>query len=246
MPRYKITIEYDGSNISGWQRQLNSSSVQQFIEEAIEKFSLQKTIVHGAGRTDSGVHALAQVAHFDLEKQHPTYVVLRAINHFLRPHKIVITACEIVSEDFHARFSAKKRHYRYIILNRQALSALDANRSWHVKEFLSIEKMQQAANLLLGKHDFTSFRALHCQASSPIKTLDEIKIYREDEQIIIAIKAQSFLHHMVRNIVGTLVPIGMGKLAVEDMSKILEEKNRKAAGPTAPAHGLYFSMVEYD
>jgi tRNA pseudouridine38-40 synthase len=246
MPRYKITIEYDGTNISGWQRQLNSSSVQQFIEEAIGSFSHEKIVIFGAGRTDSGVHALAQVAHFDLEKTYPEHVVIRAINHFLRPNKIVITSCQIVDKNFHARFSAKKRHYRYVILNRAAISTLEENRSWHIREPLDIEKMQQAANFLIGHHDFTSFRATHCQALSPIKTLDEIKIYQEEEKIIITIKATSFLHHMVRNITGTLVPVGLGKLIPEDIKKILEEKIRRAAGPTAPAHGLYFSMVEYD
>jgi len=246
MPRYKITIEYDGTKISGWQRQVNSSSVQQFIEDAIENFSQERVTIHGAGRTDSGVHALAQVAHFDLKKTFPPFVVLRAINYFLRPNRIVITDCVEIEESFHARFSAKKRHYRYMILNRKAESTLDSDRCWHVREELNIEKMQQAANNLIGDHDFTSFRAMRCQALSPLKTIDEIKIYKEEEKIIITIKAKSFLHHMVRNIVGTLVPIGLGKLAVEDMNRIIKAKNRKKAGATAPAHGLYFSKVEYN
>lgn len=245
MPRYKITIEYDGTGISGWQRQINSSSVQQFIEEAIEKFSQEKVTVHGAGRTDSGVHALAQVAHFDLKKSYPDFIVQRAINHYLKPNRIIITDCEIVNETFHARFSAKKRHYRYIILNRPSPSSIDLDRSWHIREKLDIEKMQQAASILVGEHDFTSFRTMRCQALSPIKTIDEIKIHQEEEKIIVNISAKSFLHHMVRNIIGTIVPVGLGKISVEDISKIIQAKDRKEAGVTAPAQGLYFKKVEY-
>lgn len=246
MPRYKITIEYDGTGISGWQRQINSSSVQQFIEEAIEKFSQEKVTVHGAGRTDSGVHALAQVAHFDLKKSYPDFIVQRAINHYLRPNRVIITYCEIVNETFHARFSAKKRHYRYIILNRSSPSSIDLDRSWHIREKLDIEKMQQASSILVGEHDFTSFRTMRCQALSPIKTIDEIKIHQEEEKIIVNISAKSFLHHMVRNIIGTIVPVGLGKISVEDISKIIQAKDRKEAGVTAPAQGLYFKKVEYD
>lgn len=246
MTRYKITIEYDGINFAGWQRQSNAPSIQQCIEEAIEKFSRETPSIYGSGRTDAGVHAHAQVAHFDLEKEYTPQSIIGAINHFIKPHRIVITHCEITSNDFHARFSAKKRHYRYLILNRNAPSSLDANRSWHIRAKLNIEAMQLAADSIIGQHDFTSFRATHCQALSPIKTLDEIKIYQQDEQIIITIKARSFLYHMVRNIVGTLIPIGLGKLKIEEMSKILKSKDRKNAKVTAPAHGLYFSMVEYE
>ena len=244
--RYKITIEYDGSNIFGWQKQAHAPSIQQFIEEAIEQFSKEKVEVFAAGRTDSGVHALAQIAHFDLKQKHPVHLIMRSINHFLRPNKIVITDCQIVDDDFHARFSAKKRHYRYLILNRAAPSVLNANRAWHIRSPLDIEKMQQAADLIVGKHDFTSFRTVQCQAKSAIKTLDKINIYRECEIIIIELSAPSFLHHMVRNIVGTLVPIGLGKLPVNEISNILQAKNRCKAGVTAPAHGLYFSKVDYE
>ena len=245
MPRYKIIIEYDGGNISGWQRQAHSSSIQQFIEEAIEKFSKEKVTIHAAGRTDAGVHALGQVAHFDLTKNYSTKEVQGAINYFLRPNKIIILDCEIVNETFHARFSAIKRHYRYVILNRKPSSVIDADRAWHIRDSLDIEKLQQAANLLLGKHDFTSFRALHCQAQSPIKTLDEIKVFAEGEKVIFTLKATSFLHHMVRNIVGSLVLVGTGKWKVDDIAKVLEARDRRSAGPTAPAHGLYFAKVEY-
>jgi tRNA pseudouridine38-40 synthase len=245
MPRYKIIIEYDGTNISGWQRQASSPSIQQFIEEAIEKFSREKTIVYGAGRTDSGVHALGQVAHFDLEKEYPTNIIQRAINHFLRPNKIAILDCSIVDNNFNARFSAKKRHYRYVILNRNVPSVFENYRAWHVREKLDIEKLQIAANILIGKHDFTSFRATHCQALSPIKTLDKIQVYKEKEHIIITLEAKSFLHHMVRNIVGSLALVGNGKWQPSDIANALEAKNRCSAGPTAPACGLYFVQVDY-
>ncbi len=245
MPRYKVIIEYDGSGIFGWQRQVSGNSVQQFIEEAIKKFSKEKTIVYAAGRTDAGVHALGQVAHFDLEKYHSSDVVQRAINHFLRPNKIIILNCQIVDNEFSSRFSATKRHYRYVILNRQCPSVVEENKVWHVYENLDVKKMQIAANLLVGIHDFTSFRSSHCQAQSPIKTLDEIKIYQEGEKIIFTLKARSFLHHMVRNIVGSLVLVGKGKWTVNDVADALHARNRCNAGPTAPACGLYFTQVDY-
>jgi len=245
MPRYKITIEYDGTGISGWQFQSNGNSIQQYLEEALLKFSKEKATVHGSGRTDAAVHALAQVAHFDLEKEYQPHIIQRGINHFLKPQKIVITNCEIVDDSFHARFSAKRRYYQYHILNRIYPSVLLENKVWHVKEKLDIGKMQEAANLLLGLHDFTSFRATHCQALSPIKTVDEIRIEKEGDKIIFHLKAPSFLHHMVRNIVGTLALVGKGKWKIEDVKKALEMKDRKAAGPTAPPQGLYFVNVEY-
>lgn len=246
MPRYKITIEYDGTGVSGWQRQVNGNSIQQFLEEAIAKFSKEQVTVHGSGRTDAGVHAFAQVAHFDLELEHHPHIIQRTINHFLKPNKVIITECEIVDVEFHARFSAKRRLYQYVVLNRLVPSVLLENRAWHVRENLDVNKMQEAANLLLGLHDFTSFRATHCQALSPIKTVDEIKISQEDDKIFFNLKAPSFLHHMVRNIVGTLVLVGKGKWKVEDVARALAAKDRKASGPTAPAQGLYFVKVQYD
>lgn len=246
MPRYKITTEYEGTGISGWQFQNNGNSIQQYLEEAILKFSKEQVTVHGSGRTDAGVHALAQIAHFDLEKEYQVHVIQRGINHFLKPNKIIIINCEIVDNEFHARFSAKKRHYQYIVLNRLVPSVLLENKAWHVKEKLDVNKMQEAANLLLGLHDFTSFRATHCQALSPVKTIDEIKIESQDDKIIFYLKAPSFLHHMVRNIVGTLVLVGKGKWQVQDVAKALAAKDRKASGPTAPAQGLYFVKVQYD
>ncbi len=245
MPRYKVIIEYDGTKLSGWQRQKNSHSVQQFIEEAIEKFSREIVVVHAAGRTDAGVHAIGQVAHFDLKKRYSTKEVQSAINYFLKPNKIIIISCEEVDEIFHSRFSALKRYYRYEILNRKSSSVFDQDRAWHIRETLDIQSMQLAANHLIGKHDFTSFRAAQCQARSPIKTIDEIKIFKQEEKVIFVIKAKSFLHHMVRNIVGSLVLVGMGKWRIEDMLKALEAKDRREAGPTAPACGLFFVRVDY-
>ncbi len=245
MPRYKITIEYDGTETSGWQRQANGTSIQQFIEEAIEQFAKEKVVVHAAGRTDSGVHALGQVAHFDLKLEHSEHVVQRAVNHFLKPNKIILLDCKVVDSDFHARFSAKKRNYKYVITNRAMPSVLDVNRTWHIHQKLDIDKMQEAANFLIGHHDFTSFRALHCQAQSPVKTLDEIKIYSEEEKIFFTLRATSFLHHMVRNIVGSLVLVGLRKWQPRDIKTTLEAKDRSKAGPTAPACGLYFTKVEY-
>ncbi len=245
MPKYKITIEYDGTGIYGWQRQAEGPSVQQFIEEAIEKFSKEKVNIYVAGRTDAGVHALGQVAHFELKDEYPEYVVQRSINHFLKPNRIIILDCQKVDNEFHARFSAKKRNYKYIIINRSVPSVLDVNRAWHIRSKLDVEKMQEAANHLVGMHDFTSFRAANCQAKSPVKQIDEIKIYREGERIIFNLRASSFLYHMVRNIVGSLQMVGLGQWNVDDIKLVLELKDRSKAGVTAPPHGLYFTKVEY-
>lgn len=245
MPRYKITIEYDGGNMSGWQRQAHCPSVQQFIEEAIEKFSRQKVLVHAAGRTDAGVHATGQVAHFDLDKAYTAKEVQGAINYFLRPNKIVIVGSEIVDDNFHARFSAKKRYYKYVVLNRNAPTVLDLNRAWYIREKLNLENMLLAANYLIGKHDFTSFRAVHCQAQSPIKTIDAIDILCNEDNVIFKFKANSYLHHMIRNIVGSVIQVGLNKWKPEYIKEVLEAKDRRKAGLAAPAHGLYFIKVDY-
>ncbi len=245
MPRYKLSIEYNGNNFAGWQLQAHAISVQKCIEEAIEKFSGKKVSVHAAGRTDAGVHALGQVAHFDLEKNYIPKEVQGAINHYIKPHKITINNCEIVADDFHARFSAKKRYYRYQILNRPCKSIFASDISWHIREKLEIELMQDAARALEGSHDFTSFRTVHCQALSPIKTIDEIKVYKEHDYVIFELRAKSFLHHMVRNIVGSLVNVGLKKWQAEDIKRILEAKDRRLAGQTAPARGLFFVKVDY-
>ena len=245
MNRYKILIEYFGPDFIGWQKQPIGISVQGVIEDAIYSFTKQRTLAYAAGRTDAGVHARGQVAHFDLDEQIDTRRMVRAVNYFIKPHKISILSCEKMSNDFHARFSALKRHYEYVVLNRAVLSVIDEERVWHVHTPLNIAKMQEAAKYLIGNHDFSSFRAKECQAVSPIKTLDKIDIIISDKYVKFHLSATSFLHHMVRNIVGTLVMVGEGKLQPDDMPRILEAKNRATAGVTAPAYGLYFMKVDY-
>lgn len=243
--RYKLTIEYVGTGISGWQYQTNALSIQQIIEEAIFKFSKEQVIIYCAGRTDAGVHAIAQVAHLDLEKTFEPRSIMRAINHFVRPHKISIKDCQIVRSDFHARFDAKARHYMYKIINRLANVAIDYERAWWIPQPLDIKNMQEAAQHLIGYHDFTSFRAKYCQARSPLKTLSRIDITYKGEEIYFDLSAPSFLYHMVRNIVGSLVLVGRGKWQPIDIKNVLQSRNRSAAGTTAPAYGLYFTGVEY-
>lgn len=247
MGRYKIIIEYDGAGKAGWQKQENAPSIQGYLEDAIYKFSSEEVTVWGAGRTDAGVHAKGQVAHFDLAKDYPTEVVKRAITHFVKEFNISINACEEVTEDFHARFSSKMRYYQYVIFNREEFSPFANNYAWHIRERLDSFKMQKAADIFHGTHDFTSFRTVHCQALSPIKTIEEIKVVpKEDNKIFINFKARSFLHHMVRNIVGALVKVGQDKIEIDQIKEILELKDRRCAPATAPAHGLYFMGVDYD
>lgn len=258
--RYKITIEYDGTNILGWQRQLDGPSVQEYLENALAiitpkeeakqapQSSEQITcLVQGAGRTDAGVHALAQVAHFDLNREIEEWKLRDALNFHLREQgaPVVVLAVEAVSQEFNARFSAKGRGYIYKILNRRTAPILQKDRVWWVPIPLDIEKMCQGAQYLLGHHDFTSFRAAACQAKSPVKTLDRLDITRSEEEIIFTVEARSFLHHQVRNMVGTLKLVGDGHLSPEDIKTILEAKDRRLAGPTAPACGLYLSKVLY-
>jgi tRNA pseudouridine38-40 synthase len=243
--RYKLTIEYLGTNISGWQRQKGLISVQQLIEEAICDFSGERATVFAAGRTDAGVHALGQVAHFDLFKYYEPYRIMQAINHFLRPNLVGIISCQNVDDIFHARFSAKARHYLYKIINRNSPIIIDSGRAWRIKAPLDIESMKIGASYLIGTHDFTSFRASCCQAQSPIKTLSQLEIKKSGEAINFYFSAPSFLHHMVRNIVGTLSLVGLGKWQPIDVKLALEAKDRKAAGLTAPPYGLYFVKVDY-
>jgi len=245
MQRYKITLEYDGTGLAGWQKQKDHPSVQQHLEEAIEKFCQEKVDTVAAGRTDAGVHARGQVAHFDLNKEHDIRNVQHGINYHLDGLPISVLSAEKVNQDFSARFSATKRHYRYHIINRSAPLALNKNRAWHVPKALDINSIRQAAELLLGNHDFTSFRATECQAKSPVKTLDEITVTQDEESIYFDISAKSFLHHMVRNIVGTLTLVGHAKWTKENVQSALEGKDRTLAGPTAPACGLYFMRVDY-
>ena len=245
MVRYKITIEYDGTDYAGWQRQDNMISVQGAIEEALYKFSQEKVQITGSGRTDSGVHATGQVAHFDLTKEYDIYNVVNGINFFLKPQPISILAAEIVDEEFNARFSAKKRYYRYFILNRMSPAAIDAKRKWWVKERLDEKPMQKAAKLLEGTHDFSSFRTSQCQAKSPIKTMDYIKISRLGDVIEIELCAESFLHRMVRNIVGCLRMIGNKRWTEKDLLKFMEAKTTDQTRYTALPHGLFLEKVDY-
>ncbi len=247
MPRWKITIEYDGTTFCGWQKQGGDEfvTVQQIIEEAIFNFSREKVEIYGSGRTDSGVHAVGQVAHFDLEREVEAFKICEAINFYLNPYDVSITSAEKVEDDFHARFSAKKRHYHYKILNRKCKSPINKNRAWLFPYDLDEKLMQEAADLLMGKHDFTTFRATRCQSKSPIKTIDKIKIVRDGDFIYMDISAQSFMHHQVRNIIGTLAMVGDGRWTIEDFKNAFEACDRTKGGVTAPACGLYFTKIDY-
>ena len=246
MPRYKLIIEYDGTDFVGWQKQQNGLSVQELIEQAIQSFSAEEVVIYGAGRTDAGVHATHQCAHFDLSKHYDPYKVQGAINHFLQPHPILIKEVTGVSEEFHARFSAKNRSYIYQILNRSSPSPLLRNLVWHIDKPLNIESMKLAAQLLIGKHDFSSFRSAHCQSKTAIKTINEVTITKDNDGLIkIFINAPSFLHNQVRITVASLVEVGLGKWTTSQFKQVLEAKDRTKAGQTAPAQGLCLSEVKY-
>lgn len=246
MPRYKLTIEYDGRFFCGWQRQDSVLSVQQAIETAVTAFcGQQKVLVYGSGRTDAGVHALGQVAHVDLDRDFPPYRIMDALNFYLKEYPVAILAVEVVSPDFHARFSAKARTYIYRIQNRRAPLSLDVGRAWHVIKPLDVDKMHMAAQLLVGLHDFNSFRSVRCQAASSIRMIDSFNISRQGELIQLEVKSRSFLHNQVRVMVGSLSLIGQGKWTQDDLKQALESADRRAAGPTAPSDGLYFAKVEY-
>lgn len=243
MTRYKIIVEYDGSDLIGWQENRQGSSVQSILRDAIEKFCGERPDVVAAGRTDAGVHAIAMIAHFDLDKKQSAQTVMRAMNFYLVNLPVSILSCEKVSNDFNARFSCVRRNYRYVVLNRGAQPVLEKNRVWWVPRKLNMAAMRRAAEKLVGHHDFSSFRAAECQAKSPIKTLDSCMIKRKGDYILFEFSARSFLHHQVRNMVGTLVEIGLGK--PYDIDEIFAAKNRSAAGPTAPAAGLFFVSADY-
>lgn len=245
MTRYKINLEYDGTDLIGWQENRQGPSVQSIVKDAIEKFCGVRPDVVGAGRTDAGVHAVNMTAHFDLpESCHSGQTVQSALNFYMAEKPVSVLNCEIVSDDFNARFACSARHYKYVVLNRSAAPVLQKNRVYWVPRKLNVDAMRAAATMLLGNHDFTSFRASQCQAKSPVKTLDKIEITQNGDEIIFEFSARSFLHHMVRNIVGTLIEIGLGK--PYDIDEILNAKNRSAAGPTAPASGLYFIRADYN
>ena len=245
MVRYHLKIEYDGRPYVGWQRQENGMSVQQSIEEAVIRFSGEPASLFVAGRTDKGVHALYQSAHLDLTKDWSIDRVRDALNAQLRPHPISILSAEIVDEEFHARFSAKERAYMYRITNRRSPLTVDRGLSWWVPVPLDLEPMRDAAEVLLGKHDFSTFRATACQANSPVKTLDQLDVTWEGQEIRIYTRARSFLYHQVRNIVGSLKMVGSGKWTKDDLKKALDAKDRRAGGPTVPADGLYLTNVIY-
>ncbi len=245
MPRYKLTIEYDGTPFVGWQVQASGVSVQGAIETAIAALTGEKAALHGAGRTDAGVHALGQVAHVDLSKDWEPDIVRDALNAHLRPHPVAVLMAENVAADFDARFSATRRHYLYRVVNRRADLALDRNRAWRVPRLLDARAMHAAAQKLVGKHDFTTFRSTECQANSPLKTLDALDVAREGEEVRISARARSFLHNQVRSMVGSLVQVGEGKWSADDLGRALAARDRAACGQVAPPQGLYLVRVEY-
>ena len=245
MTRYRLTLEYDGSPFVGWQRQDNGPSVQGALEEAIEKLSGERVTVTGSGRTDAGVHALGQAAHFDLEKFFEPGKVRDALNHFLRPNPVVVLDAAVADADFHARFSATARHYLFRILNRRSPPALEAGKVWHVSPKLDADAMHAAAQMLVGQHDFTTFRAAECQAQSPVKTLDRLDVSRRADEIHIEASARSFLHHQIRSFAGTLKQVGEGKWTARDVAEALAAKDRARCGPVSPPDGLYLVRVDY-
>jgi tRNA pseudouridine38-40 synthase len=245
MPRYRLTLEYDGRPFVGWQRQDNGPTVQGALEDGIEKFSSLRVTVTGAGRTDAGVHARGQVAHFDLEKEFAPEKVRDALNHFLRPLPVVVLDAELADKEFHARFSATKRHYLYRILNRRSPPAIDQGFVWHVSAPLDHAAMHKAAQALVGQHDFTTFRAAECQALSAVKTLDWLAVSGRGEEIHVSAMARSFLHHQVRSFVGSLKLVGEGKWSARDLAGALEACDRSRCGPVAPPDGLCLMKVDY-
>jgi tRNA pseudouridine38-40 synthase len=245
VPRYRLLIEYDGTPFAGWQMQANAPSVQQRLAEAIEAFCGERYIPRGAGRTDSGVHARGQVAHIDLAKHWPADTVMKAVNYHLKPAPIAILGCEQVDPEFDARFSAVARHYLYRIVNRPAPLALDRNHAWRVWPSLNPEAMAEAARHLIGRHDFTTFRAAECQSASPVKTVDALTVERFGEVIAIRASARSFLHHQVRSITGSLKLVGEGKWTPDDLRAALDARDRNRCGAMAPACGLYLMQVNY-
>ena len=244
MNNYKITVEYDGTNFVGWQQQANDLSIQSSLQDSLFKLSGEKVVVYGAGRTDAGVHAYGQVASFTINKKIETDVIRDGLNQHLRPNLISIQKAELVDSAFHARFSAIKRWYEYKIINRRPPLTIDINRAWCVYKKINVEKMKTESSSFLGKHDLNAFRSAHCQSKSSIKTIEDIHIKHEGEQIIFNVCAKSFLHSQVRIMVGTLVDIAKGNIN-KTISDIINSKDREVAGQTAPAHGLYLRKIDY-
>ena len=245
MQRYKITIEYDGRPYFGWQRQDGQPSVQQALEEAAAMVDGAPVLMQGAGRTDRGVHATGQVAHFDLQKPRPIRKIADALNFHLRPERVAVTHAEEVAEDWSARFNATLRAYRYVIINRRADLTIDRGLAWRVAYPLDASAMDRAAKALIGQHDFSTFRDAECQARHPIRTLDKIDVARYSEGIEVTVEAKSFLHRQVRSIVGSLVEVGRGARQEDWIAEILDAKERAACGPVAPPDGLFLERVEY-
>jgi tRNA pseudouridine38-40 synthase len=245
MPRYKLLIEYDGAPFVGWQAQHNGVSVQGLLTDAVAAFCGETVRVQGAGRTDAGVHALGQVAHIDLTRPRDTDTIRDAINAHLRPRPVAVLAADGVADDFDARFSARRRHYLYCIINRRPDLTLDTGRAWRISRPLDASAMHEAAQRLVGRHDFTTFRAAQCQAKSPVKTLDQLDVERDRDAVRIRASARSFLHHQVRSLVGSLVQVGESRWSADDVAHALAARDRNACGPVAPPDGLYLVKVDY-
>ena len=246
MPRYRLTLEYDGSRYNGYQAQAGLPSVQEAVETALFAFSGEQVRLQAAGRTDAGVHATGQVVHADLAKDWRAAVVRDALNAHLLREAVVVVEAELMEAPFHARFDASGRRYLYRILNRRSPPALDKGRVWHVKKPLDAEAMHDAAQLLIGHHDFTTFRDLACQANSPVKTLDLIRVWREGEEVRLEFASRSFLHRQVRSMTGSIAEVGLGRWSKEDLKAALEARDRRACGPVAPSDGLYLTGVAYE
>ena len=245
MTRFALTLEFDGTPFVGLQRQKTGPSVQEAVERSVHAVTGKVATLHSAGRTDTGVHALAMRSHVDIEKDIAPFRLMEALNAHLRPDPIAVTACEIVPEDWHARFSCIGRQYEYRIVNRRAPLTLERGHAWQIARELDAEAMHRAAQALVGRHDFTTFRSAHCQANDPVKTLDRLDVRRKGERVIIEAAARSFLHHQVRSMVGTLALVGQGQWREERVAEALVAKDRTALGLNAPAGGLYFVRALY-
>jgi tRNA pseudouridine38-40 synthase len=245
LTRFALTLEFDGTPFFGLQRQAHGPSVQQAVEEAVHATTGETVTLHAAGRTDAGVHALAMRAHVEIEKRIDPFRLMEALNYHLRPHPIAVLACEAKPDDWHARFSCVGREYLYRIANRRAPLTLDANRAWQVPQPLDADAMHRAAQALVGRHDFTTFRSVHCQAQSPEKTLDLLSVERVGEEVQIRAAARSFLHHQVRSMVGCLALVGMGRWREEQLAEALAARDRQTLGLNAPSEGLYFVRALY-